>query len=464
MIQRLNRLKAAWLEVVHKPTSRRRQLTYCWRYFGLLHHTLGIAAREPVRGDPLPVLHRILAFASFTTKADDDDERAACVFSAAHPAYVLGRLAPGAPPPAPRHVPLVLPLGETEPYYCYRQLSLSGNVGEHILVFPSSDLRRRPGSFGAIDRLARLLSVKPDPYWRPRSKLLAERILVPLYRLRGKVRTPGSRNRRLSILDIGAGTGHLSVNAWRHLRKRFSSAKSTAVALHFVDASGPSLGRSFGVSQSAADIAFVEWTSADYRGILDDDRWLQAKGPFDWVFICRLLDNASNFTIEQVPGFTGNPGGKHASCEPHRCLAPRQRPLGIERLAVRTVNRAVPGGTTMPQVALADYFRAMHAVVSGNLGPESERVPYLAVRRFNPAALTTTSGRSIVAQLMTVASAIVVEDVDLSPEHFVHHQQQFGLAGTGCVQCRQDGFATRLYQYVVAAPDVVESLQGDRLW
>lgn len=48
--------------------------------------------------------------------------------------------------------------------------------------------------------------------------------------------------------------------------------------------------------------------------------------------------------------------------------------------------------------------------------------------------------------------------------HLIHHQQQFGLAGTACVQCRQDGFATQVYQYVVATPGVVENLQGDRLW
>ena len=118
----------------------------------------------------------------------------------------------------------------------------------------------------------------------------------------------------------------------------------------------------------------------------------------------------------------------------------------------------------MPQVSLADYFRAMCAVVSRNLDAESEDGPYLAVRRFNPASLTTTSGRSIVAQLMTVASAIIIEDVDLSPENLIHHQRQFGLAGTACVQCRRDGFTTQVYQYIVATPDVVENLPGDRLW
>ena len=91
LVQRLNRLKSAWLKVVHEPGSRRCQLTYCWRYFGLLHHTLEIAAREPGRGNPLPVLHRILALGSFTAEAADGNERAACAFSAIQPIYLLGR-------------------------------------------------------------------------------------------------------------------------------------------------------------------------------------------------------------------------------------------------------------------------------------------------------------------------------------------------------------------------------------
>ncbi len=312
MVQRLNRLKSAWLEVVRKPGSRRCQLTYCWRYFGLLHHTLGIAAREPGRGNPLSVLHRILAFGSFTAEADGGDERAACAFSAIHPVYLLGRLALGAPSPTPGHVPHVLPLDETDPHYCYRQLSLGGGAGEHILVFPSTDLRRRPGSFGAIDKLTRLLTVKPDPYGRPRSRLLADRILAPLFRHRAQVRSPGSTDRRLSILDLGADTGHLAINAWRHLRKKLSRARSATVSLHLVDTSGPSFGRSFGLSQSSADIAFVEWTRADYRTILDDDRWLESNGPFDWVFVCRLLDNATHFTIERVSEIEDELLGEHA--------------------------------------------------------------------------------------------------------------------------------------------------------
>lgn len=44
LVQRLNRLKAAWRNLSRVPQNRRCQLAYCWRYFGLLHHTFEIAS------------------------------------------------------------------------------------------------------------------------------------------------------------------------------------------------------------------------------------------------------------------------------------------------------------------------------------------------------------------------------------------------------------------------------------
>src|ERR1035437_3645269 len=42
LVQRLNRLKKAWLGVLRHPSDRLSQMDYCWRYFGLLHHAIRI--------------------------------------------------------------------------------------------------------------------------------------------------------------------------------------------------------------------------------------------------------------------------------------------------------------------------------------------------------------------------------------------------------------------------------------
>ena len=167
-------------------------------------HLRDCELREPWRGDPLPVLRRILAFTAFIVGRRGQHGRGACTFSAVNPVYLLGRLSLKRPPPTPIHIPLVLPLGEHSPYYCYRQLLLDSRTGEHLLVFPSTELQERTRSFEPISRLSRLLSEKPDPYWKPRSRLLARRVLAPLFRQWRHSRTRWRDSATMSVLDLGA--------------------------------------------------------------------------------------------------------------------------------------------------------------------------------------------------------------------------------------------------------------------
>jgi hypothetical protein len=265
----------------------------------------------------------------------------------------------------------------------------------------------------------------------------------------------------LNILDLGAGTGHLVAKAWRYLHRLMPEQHPPSVTFHFVDANPPSFGRSFGLSRDHSDVAHIEWTTADYRTLVDDDQWLNKCGPFDWVFICRTFDNASNFLIEPVeqdhPGHDGK-------CLPHRCLAPHRQPQGMSQLLLPTVRRRVDGGAMIPQFSLRDYFAAILAVQSGSLDAVRDDAWYLPVRRFNPASLITPTGRSLLGQLLKAVKAIIIEDVDVEPEHLSQHRQQFGLAGTAAVHCVRDGFATEARQYVVTTPQWARHLPGQRLW
>jgi len=84
--------------------------------------------------------------------------------------------------------------------------------------------------------------------------------------------------------------------------------------------------------------------------------------------------------------------------------------------------------------------------------------------RFNPAALITPSGRSLIGQLAKHARAVVIEDVDLQPGHLVLHRDEFGLSGSAAVACRDDGFRTEATHIVVGQPDLVKAAKGERLW
>lgn len=118
----------------------------------------------------------------------------------------------------------------------------------------------------------------------------------------------------------------------------------------------------------------------------------------------------------------------------------------------------------MPQFSLSEYFQALQALATKALDTPGADICHLPVRRFNPASLTTRSGRSVLGQLVKSASAIVIEDLDLQPDHLKAHRQQFGLAGSAAVHYINDGFTTEAQHYVVTTPAVADHLPGVRLW
>jgi hypothetical protein len=241
-------------------------------------------------------------------------------------------------------------------------------------------------------------------------------------------------------------------------------SQNVRAAFHFVDGSEPNYGRSFGLSGPGGDIEHIEWTRADYRRLFDDDDWLAANGSFDLAVLCRLLDNCSNFEIEAVSLEGEDVTRKLVRSDPLTCLAPRHRLSAVDNVSVRTTRRKTLGGTVMPQLSLSSYFRMVHDVSAGEVGAGETARPYLPVRRFNPACLTTLSGRSIIAQILNVATAIVIEDMDLEPDHLQGHRTQFGLSGTSCVHLVRDGFRTEANHFVLGRIGSVESLPGEQLW
>jgi hypothetical protein len=66
--------------------------------------------------------------------------------------------------------------------------------------------------------------------------------------------------------------------------------------------------------------------------------------------------------------------------------------------------------------------------------------------------------------LLRVAKAIVIEDMDLRPEHLTMHKQHFDLSATTAVLCCADGFATEARHYVITRPGYAAGLRGVRLW
>ena len=85
-------------------------------------------------------------------------------------------------------------------------------------------------------------------------------------------------------------------------------------------------------------------------------------------------------------------------------------------------------GWTFRQFSLSDYFKAIHLVMGGQLTAD-ESLIYVPLRVFDEDILVLPSGRSIIAQLLTMANQLVIEDADLLPCHLERHVRQFALDG-----------------------------------
>lgn len=452
-------LRRAWRRFVKDPSLDNARTMYCLRYFELLHSVVWDSAKRAP--DPLiDLLHRIVAFGTFAVELDGDPARAAGAASFLHPAYLVGRMAPCAPRPTPRHVPSMLHSLSRHVYYHYRQVRLRS--GMSVVLGSAENLRERWASFRPIDRLSRLVSHRGDPYSGSRARLLTARTVLPLAKAWRRHRSTMSDRHTLFCLDLGAGTGEMATDIWKAMRRCRQGGFSFA-SLHFVDATSPCGGRSMGLQRDMDRVVHVEWTTADCRRLLDNDGWLAAHGPFDCVLIARLLTNLSTFQVEAVdPALLGvAPTEADLPC---RALRRRRSTRECASLSVRPVRRNIRGGIVMPQFSLNEYFAAIRIIVHGAMEAVRRGEWYLPVRRFNPASLTTHTGRSILAQLMRVCSTVIIEDGDLQAEHLHAHRRQYGLEGTAAVYCGNDGHVTKVNHFVITRPEWARMIKGTRLW
>lgn len=65
--------------------------------------------------------------------------------------------------------------------------------------------------------------------------------------------------------------------------------------------------------------------------------------------------------------------------------------------------------------------------MGGSLSAGEDTV-YVPARAFDADVLVPPSGRSLIAQLLTMANQLVIEDAELLPYHLERHFTQFALA------------------------------------
>ena len=443
LVQRLNRLKRTWERLIARPARADRQRQFAWRYFGLLHHSLQIAKAEPDRPGPFAAIERLIAFETFVCEAAESEGICAATATHRNPLWALASVSRSSPLPSPRRVPILKSLGgDPAGYYHYRQIALDPTRNSHLLLHPAIDATQRQSSFDPTERAFRFCGSNSDPYARERANLIARRLgneLLTLLHPHGKA---------MSIIDIGAGTGHLAARVFRE-------AKLSIDSIHFVDAHPPCAGRSFGTRGCPTDLQAIEWTVADYRELLDREAWLARNQHYAIAFVCRLFDNLSTFDFCEFDS-------ESVDRLPHEVLVPGSATSELNLPATRD---EVEGGAAILQDPFRDYFAAMKVLQRQDVHAVGDRTRILPIRRFNPAALTTRNGKSVLAQLLRIARITFIDDMDLSEDDLLQHRLRFGLSGTGAISIEGDGHRTESKSFLVGqAVDLNYVKKGRRIW
>jgi len=152
---------------------------------------------------------------------------------------------------------------------------------------------------------------------------------------------------------------------------------------------------------------------------------------FDAALLLRACNLFSRFSIERMSFREASALIDHnTTCAPLDSQVLRPAEL-IEDNNVGRIRHGIgrfsfKNGWVFRQFSSSDYFKAIHVVMGGRLSA-GEDVIYAPLRVFNGDALVLPSGRSLIAQLLTIASQLVIEDADLLPYHLEHHVKQFAL-------------------------------------
>ena len=282
-------------------------------------------------------------------------------------------------------------------------------------------------SLDSVATLANALGVASDPFVSDRSRRLWEHVVQPLLEQQrlDPLRTA------IDFVDIGGGTGALAGALCQHIT---GWSRQTGLAPRFhltlVDLAQTALAPMLLSGDLNRHIEGITRAGMDYRS------WLAtrpASGPTRSVrfgLACKVFDMASQFVIRpfaegQLPAPPAVPAWfvpKDRS--PVYFLSQRGR--DPEALPLSPLRFQVGDGHVFAQPARSGYFSAL-ASVSGDQPLSEPHSVCLPVRVFNPGALLTSTGLSILGPLLQLVDYLLIEDADLRPEDLLAHIAQFHL-------------------------------------
>jgi hypothetical protein len=411
-------LKAAWTALIAGNFAANLRRDFVRAYFLLLRTCLdGHACGQ----NALPVLKRIVGLETVRVSGDCGGSAAAIV-SARHPVYLLSKLARPDAPENPKYLPLICPCGDLSGagalYWHYRRIPVMRSNGIQLFVYPPAEVGNRPLSHALIGQLFACLTPRSDPWIQERSQSLFDGVFAPL--------VARSASPRLHLLDMACGSAKITMT----LCRKASAAYRKLFDLTLVDVvrGSKSIANAFYRNPRVfGNVVFRRESLFDWL----DQNAGKPEVRFDVALLLRACNLFSRFSIEKMSYREANALiGQDATCERLDSEVLRPAELiennGLDRIQHGIGRFVFKNGWVFRQFSSSDYFKAMHVIMGGTLCAGEDAV-YAPLRVFDDAILVLPSGRSLIAQLLTMANHLVIEDADLLPYQLEDHFKQFAL-------------------------------------
>ena len=411
-------LKADWSTLIAGNFVSNLRGHFGRTYFLLLRTCLD---RHASSKDILSLLRKVVGFETIHVSGDCGGSAAAIV-SARHPVYLLRKLARPHAPENPKYLPLICPSGilseENALYWRYRRIPLIRTAGIQLFVYPPAEVCDRPLSHALIGQLFTCLTPRSDPWIRERSRSLFQGVFNPL--------VARSATSRLQLLDMACGAAKITMTL---CRKAFAAhRKSFDLTLVDVVRGNRSIANAFYRNHKVfGNVIFHRENMFNWI----DNNADKPQMRFDIALLLRACNLFSRFSVAKMSYSEANALiGQDTACDPFDFQMLRPAELiefnkhgkiqhGIGRFIFKN-------GWTFRQFSLSDYFKAIHIVMGGGFSADGDHV-YVPLRVFNYDVLVLPSGRSLIARLLSMANYLVIEDVDLLPQHLECHFKQFAL-------------------------------------
>ena len=386
-------------------------------YFSLLKKSLFHIANGHAR---LHVLKKVIGFEVFHITGENNQSLVG-TFNTRNPAYLLSRISHPNARHDPKFLPLVCPFIETgKPrQYChYRRISIANDSNAQLFVYPPVDNSFQSKSHSLISKFFKSLTPKSDPWIRERTNFLYTSVFGRLVQ--------NCQASQIRLLDVGCGSGQVTVGL---CKKAFhNQQKSFGITLIDVVERNKNLAKVFYRNpQVFRELIFRQSGLGEWL----DGQINEQGSPYDIALMLRVLDLFSLFRIEPITQseIKASLNRKHRNIILNG-IAKNPAELicnGRHREIQHTIKKiALRQGDMFWQISLSDYFMAMSKIMGNEISVEDNRI-YTPIRCFGEKALILPSGRSLIAQLMSITNQLVIEDSDATPGHLRDHFDDFGL-------------------------------------